>query len=53
MQGCLGNLHLQNCIIYLDDIIMFLKMLGEHLDRLRSVFEQLKEAGLKLKPSNC
>ena len=39
MQSCLGNLHLQNCIIYLDDIIIFLKMLGEHLHRLRSLFE--------------
>ena len=31
----------------------FETMLGEHLDRLRSVFEQLKEAGLKLKPWKC
>ena len=38
MQTCLGNLHLQNCIIYLDDIFIFSKM-QEHLDRLRSVFE--------------
>ena len=50
MQSCLGSLHLQNCIIYLD-IIIFSKMPGEHLDRLRAVFEQLKEASLKLKPS--
>ena len=39
MQSCLGNLHVQNCIIYLDDIIIFSKMLEEHLDRFRSVFE--------------
>ena len=51
MRSCLGNLQLQNCIIYLDDIIIFFKMLEEHLDRLRSIFEQLMEAGLKLKPS--
>ena len=25
MQSCLGNLHLQYCIIYLDDIIVFSK----------------------------
>ena len=25
MQSCLGNLHLQNCIIYLDDNIFFFK----------------------------
>ena len=39
MQSCLGNLHLQNCIIYLDDIIICLKTPREHLDRFRSVFK--------------
>ena len=53
MQICLGNLHLQNCIIYLDDIIIFSMTLKKHLGRLRAVFEKLKEASLKLKPSKC
>ena len=35
MQNCLGNLHLQNCIIYLDDITIFSKTPKEHLGRLR------------------
>ena len=39
MQSCLGNLHLQNCIIYLDGIIIFSKTPKEHLVRLRAVFE--------------
>ena len=51
MQSCSGNLHLQNCIIYLDDIVIFFKTPKECLDRLRADFEQLKEAGLKPKPS--
>ena len=34
MQSCLGNLHLQYCIIYLDDIMVFSKMPEEHLTRL-------------------
>ena len=34
MQSCLGNLHLQICIIYLDDIIIFSKTPKEHLVRL-------------------
>ena len=38
---------------YLDDIIIFLKTLKEHLQRLREKFEKLSEAGLKLKPSKC
>ena len=53
MQSCLGNLHLHYCIIYLDDVIVFSKTTGEHLLRLRAVFEKLKKAELKLKPSKC
>ena len=53
MQGCLGNLYLQYCIIYLDDIIVFSKTLEEHLIRLRAVFEKLKKGDLKLNPSKC
>ena len=34
MQSCLGNLHLQYCIIYLGDIIVSSKTLEEHLIRL-------------------
>ena len=34
MQSCLGNLHLQYCIIYFDDVIFFSKTPGEHLMRL-------------------
>ena len=52
-QSCLGNLHLCYCIIYLDDIIVFSKTLEKHVFRLRTVFEKLKQAGLKLKPSKC
>ena len=53
MKSCLGNLHLQYCIIYLDDIIVFSKTLEEHLTRLWAVFEKLNKAELKLKPSKC
>ena len=34
MQSCLGIFHLQYCIIYLDDIIVFSKTPEEHLARL-------------------
>ena len=53
MQSCLGNLHLQYCIIYLDDVIVFSKTPEEHLTRLQAIFEKLKKAELKLKPSKC
>ena len=53
MESCLGELHLQQCIIYLDDIIIFARTMGEHLSRLRAVFNKLEIANLKLKPSKC
>ena len=53
MESCLGDLHLQQCIIYLDDIIIFSKTPGEHLARLRAVFLKLEKANLRLKPSKC
>ena len=53
MESCLGELHLNWCIIYLDNIIVFSKMPEEHLERLSGVFNKLVSAGLKLKPSKC
>ena len=38
MQNCLGELNLIYCLIYLDDIIMFLQTAEEHLHRLCIVF---------------
>ena len=43
MQSHLGNLHLQNCIIYLDGIIIFSKTPKEHLDRFRAVFSDSRK----------
>ena len=53
MESCLGEMHLQDCIIYLDDIIVFSKTPEEHLHQLRLVFQKISQAGLKLKPSKC
>ena len=53
MESCLGELHLSWCIIYLDDIIVLSQTPEEHLVRLQAVFDKLKTAGLKLKPSKC
>ena len=53
MESCLGKLHLNWCIIYLHDIIVFSKTPEDHLIRLHGIFEKLSTAGLKLKPSKC
>ena len=39
MENCLGELHLNWCIIYLDDIIVFSNNPEDHLHRLRGVFD--------------
>ena len=53
MQNFLGELNLIYCLIYLDDLIMFLQTTEEHLHHLHVVFDQLREYNLKLKPSKC
>ena len=49
----MGELHLRECLIYRDDIIIFSKTFDEHLVRLENVFRQLEHHGLKLKGSKC
>ena len=53
METCLGHLQLNWCLILLDNVIVFSKIPKDHLVLLRAVFENLKKAGLKLKPSEC
>ena len=53
METCLGDLHLNWCLIYLDDIIVFAKTQQEAITRLGTVFQKLREAGLKLQPLKC
>ena len=53
MQNCMDELNFIYCLIYLDDLIMFLWTAEEHLHRLHVVFACLWEYNLKLKPSKC
>ena len=53
MQNCMGELNLIYCLIYLDDLIVFLWMVEEHLHHLHVMFDRLREYNLKLKPSKC
>ena len=45
----MGALNLRNCLIYLDDIIIFSSTLEQHIERLDAVFNRLNEYNLKLK----
>jgi hypothetical protein len=53
MERCMGELHLKECLIYLDNIIIFSKTEDEHIKRLESVFRRLKEHNLKLRGKKC
>jgi len=50
MDVVMSGLHLDVCLVYLDDIILFSKTVDEHLERLVRVLDRLRTAGLKLKP---
>ncbi|XP_048062052.1 uncharacterized protein LOC125277609 [Megalobrama amblycephala] len=49
----LGDLTFDILLIYLDDIIVFSKDFDSHCQRLETVFNRLRQHGLKLKPSKC
>ena len=51
MQNCLGKLNLIYCLIYLDDLILFLQTTEEHPHQLCVLIDQLREYNLKLKLS--
>lgn len=49
----MGELHLKECLIYLDDMVIFSDTIDTHFRRLEAVFQRLETAGLKLKGSKC
>ena len=53
MDILMSGLHLEICLVYLDDIVVYAKTAEEHLERLKMIFQRLGEAGLKLKPEKC
>ena len=53
MEHCMGEMNLKECLIFLDDILIFSETFEEHIFRLEAVFGRLKQHGLKRKPSKC
>ena len=49
----MGEMNFIYCLIYLDDLIVFLQMAEEHLHQLCVVFDHLREYNLTLKPLKC
>ena len=53
MELVLSGLNWKICLIYLDDIIVYGGNFYDSLDRLKIVWQRIREANLKLKPSKC
>ena len=53
MDVVMAGLHLDICLVYLDDIIVYSRTPEEHFERLNTVFNRLRQSGLKLKPEKC
>ena len=53
MNLALSELTSTHYLAYLDDIIIWAPSLEEHLHRLRLLFDRIRTAALKLKPTQC
>ena len=53
MEKCMGDMHLKDVLVFLDDLIVFSRTLEEHEEKLIRVLSRLKEFGLKLSPEKC
>ncbi|RXN25500.1 Retrovirus-related Pol polyprotein from transposon 297 [Labeo rohita] len=53
MEKAVGDMHLLQVIVYLDDIIVFGRTLEEHEERLLKVLDRLQECGLKVSIDKC
>uniref|UniRef100_A0A803JJR6 Gypsy retrotransposon integrase-like protein 1 n=1 Tax=Xenopus tropicalis TaxID=8364 RepID=A0A803JJR6_XENTR len=53
MEKTVGDMHLLEVLVYLDDIIVFGKTLEEHEERLMKVLDRLEKEGLKLSLDKC
>ena len=53
MQTAMNDLTFQIMLVYLDDLLVYGKTFQEHLEQLKTVFDRLREVGLKLNPEKC
>ena len=53
MDRVLAGLTWRQCLVYIDDILVFSKTFEEHLKNLDEIFQRLEKANIKLKAEKC
>ena len=53
MEHVMGDLHMVECVTFIDDVLVPGKSFHEELTRLQHVFEKIRQNGLKLHPREC
>ncbi|KAL3887802.1 hypothetical protein ACJMK2_000195 [Sinanodonta woodiana] len=53
MTRLLQGIAYKHVLCYIDDVLVYSRTLDEHFSHLQEVFDRLRKANLKLKPSKC
>ena len=53
MNRVLAGLTFKMCLVFIDDIICLSQNFEDHLSHLTMIFDRIRKAGLRLKPSKC
>ena len=53
MDLVLRGLTWSSCLVFIDDVIVMSRSFDQHLEHLAAMFQRMREAKLKLKPSKC
>ena len=53
MEATLGELLFKECLVYVDDIIVYSSSIDDQLERMQNVFNKLTENNLELNPEKC
>jgi hypothetical protein len=53
MNECLGDAVGKYCFVYMDDVIVYSKTMGEHVENVREVLRRLQDKGFVLKRKKC
>jgi transposase InsO family protein len=53
MDVTMAGINYDICLVYLDDILVYSQDISTHLERLEALFNRLRYANLKIKPSKC